>query len=243
MFVQIVEMPVGGIAPEEVELVSFSALKERPELSGSGASDQELVGADELDTGDDEASTTQTHSSSTSKSVSGIDDEGSGGTKLVKELSLLHMIGFVVGEIIGSGIFVSPYIVLSRAGSAGLALIVWAVGGIIAICGSLCYAELGTLLKKSGGEYTIFRETYSFRELKKRWLEFFGSLMAFLFAWASSFLVRPAAIGIITLTFGSYLSRPFYIGCDIPPYIVQLFALAAISKSHLQLQIDRFCAD
>ncbi len=163
-----------------------------------------------------------------------IDDGGSrGGKQLVKELSLLHMIFWIVGEVIGSGIFVSPYIVLSRAGSAGLALIMWAVGGIIAICSSLCYAELGTLLKKSGGEYTIYLETYSFRELKKPWLELVGSLMAFLYAWALCFLMEPASMAIVCLTFGSYLSRPFYLSCDIPPHIVQLFALTALSKSHL----------
>ncbi len=153
------------------------------------------------------------------------------GKQLGKELNLLHMVSFVVGEIIGSGIFVSPYIALKYSGSAGLSLVAWGVGGLLALLGGLCYAELGTLLDKSGGEYTIFLEAYSFREFKKPWLECFGSLMAFLYAWATIFVIRPASSAIVCLTVGSYLARPFYLGCDIPPYVVQLLAMASISKS------------
>ncbi len=213
-------------APEQVELLEFTALKEG--RHDSGASDH--LGLVEAK---DELEVEGPSPAPPPESTPGASSEGGGGRKLQKELNLFHMVGFVIGEIIGSGIFVSPFIVLNRTGSAGLSLIAWVMGGFLAVCGSLCYIELGTLLRKSGGEYTNIRETYTFRELKKPWLEFLGSLMAFLFTWASCFIIRPTALGIITLTCGRYLARPFYIGCDIPPYIVRLLALSAVSTLHL----------
>lgn len=76
------------------------------------------------------------------------------------------------GNIIGSGIFISPKGVLEHSGSVGLALVVWVLGGCIAALGSLCYAELGVTIPKSGGDYSYVTEI-------------FGGLMG----WVSSLLV------------------------------------------------------
>ena len=100
--------------------------------------------------------------------------------KLKKELSLFNAITISVGFIIGSGIFITPSYVLEYTGSFGLAhvaLICWAVGGLIAIGGGLSYVELSLLLKNSGAEYSILKEAYSFR--KKHFTEkILGELLA-----------------------------------------------------------------
>ena len=87
---------------------------------------------------------------------------GDGKKELKKDLSLLSMIAFVIGSIIGSGIFITPTAVLDHTGSFGVALITWVVGAFLAMGGGLSYCELGLLLKNSGGEYAYLKEAYNF---------------------------------------------------------------------------------
>uniref|UniRef100_A0A672FT02 Asc-type amino acid transporter 1-like n=1 Tax=Salarias fasciatus TaxID=181472 RepID=A0A672FT02_SALFA len=109
------------------------------------------------------------------------------------------------GNIIGSGIFISPKGVLEHSGSVGLALVVWLLGGCIAALGSLCYAELGVTIPKSGGDYSYVTEI-------------FGGLMGFLLLWSAVLIMYPTTLAVIALTFSSYVLQPVFPNC-VPPYM------------------------
>jgi len=99
----------------------------------------------------------------------------------------------VVGGIIGSGIFINPSIVAQRVGTASLSLGVWALGGLVALAGAFCFAELGQRRPQAGGGYVYLREA-------------FGPLPAFLYAWALLLVVATGAIAAVAVTFSQYAS-------------------------------------
>lgn len=165
---------------------------------------------------------------STSGKVPSGSDEGlmvnglvpSSSIKMKRDVGLFAGVAVIVGTMIGSGIFASPKGVLDASGSAGMALIVWAICGVLAVCGAMSYAELGTMIPSCGGEYTYIREA-------------FGALPAFMYAWTACLVIKPSQVAIICLIFGEYVVTPFFPDCtdraDIQ-HIIKLLAALAIGK-------------
>lgn len=137
------------------------------------------------------------------------------GIKLKKELGLLDGVAIIVGIIVGAGIFVSPIGVLLHSGSVGQALLVWIFSGLLSLVGALCYAELGTMIPKSGGDYAYISVA-------------FGPLPAFLYLWVALFILVPTGNAITALTFAQYILQPVWPGCE-PPYAAVRLLAAAIT--------------
>ncbi|XP_037088836.1 large neutral amino acids transporter small subunit 2-like [Pollicipes pollicipes] len=138
-----------------------------------------------------------------------------GGIKMKKELGVMNGVAIIVGIIIGSGIFVSPKGVLVYSGSIGLSLIIWALCGLLSMVGALCYAELGTMIPRSGGDFAYIHES-------------FGPLPAFLFIWVALLIIMPTGNAIQALTFAYYILQPIYTTCHPPDDLVRLVAAMVI---------------
>ncbi len=98
----------------------------------------------------------------------------------------------VIGGIIGAGIFLNPAIVAQRVHTPALTLGAWVLGGVIAITGAFCFAELGSRIPRAGGGYVYLRGAY-------------GGLPAFLYGWALLLVMATGAIAAVAVTFARYL--------------------------------------
>src|SRR5690242_17782966 len=86
--------------------------------------------------------------------------EVSGQSQLARRLGLFDATMLVMGGIVGSGIFINPYVVAQQVHTPALILGAWAAGGIIALVGAFIYAELAQRLPQVGGQYAYLREAY-----------------------------------------------------------------------------------
>ncbi|XP_032078642.1 solute carrier family 7 member 13 [Thamnophis elegans] len=134
---------------------------------------------------------------------------------LKRTMGYLEGVSFIVGTIIGAGIFVSPTGVLKYSLlNVGVSLIIWTLSGIISLMGALCYAELIIALPFSGGEYSYIKRAL-------------GSPVAFIFLWTAMFN-RPASNAARALLFAEYAIQPFYGACPAPEMAKKCLALAVL---------------
>ncbi|XP_067618948.1 Y+L amino acid transporter 2 isoform X1 [Eurosta solidaginis] len=148
-------------------------------------------------------------------SVENGDAGGGGDVTLKAKMTLINGCTVIVGSIIGSGIFVSPTGVLMYTGSVNLSLIVWIASGLFSMVGAYCYAELGTMITKSGADYAYIMET-------------FGPFMAFIRLWIECMIVRPCSQAIVALTFSVYVLKPFFPECQPPEDSARMLAVCCI---------------
>src|ERR1700693_1570287 len=97
----------------------------------------------------------------------------------------------VMGGIVGSGIFINPYVVALRVHTPFLILGVWILGGILALLGAFIWAELATRLPSAGGQYLYLREAYH-------------PSVAFLYGWGLLLATQPGGRPAVAVTFAKY---------------------------------------
>jgi len=117
-------------------------------------------------------------------------------SNLIRGLGLWSATAIVIGDTIGTGIFLVTSDMARAVGSAALVFAAWLIGGLIVLFGAFCYAELGAAFPKAGGPYV-----YLNRGLSPLW--------GFLFGWMSSFLERPVAMATLAAGFLRFLGFLF----------------------------------
>lgn len=115
-------------------------------------------------------------------------------SQLKREIGLFSAIAIVVANMVGTGIFTTSGFILQEVGSSAALLLGWFVGGAFALCGALCYGELGARYPQAGGEYVYLREA-------------FGKPVAFLSGWISLIVGFSAPIAAGAIAFSTYLLR------------------------------------
>ncbi len=142
--------------------------------------------------------------------------------ELKRTLGVVSLTSIVVANMVGAGIFTTSGLLLRDLHHPLLMLILWLVGGLVALCGALSYGELGAAFPQAGGEYAFLSKL-------------FRPLLGFLSGWVSFFVGFSAPIAASAMGFSEYLTRafpelsqPLKIGITISPVVIGKFLAIVI---------------
>ena len=161
--------------------------------------------------------------------------------ELRRGLGVIGAILLTIGAIVGTGIFLTPGDIANTLPHPGLILLVWIVGGLLVLAGSLTFAELGTCFPLAGGAYHYLKESY-------------GPLLGFMYGWLSLLVYMSGGIAAIAAGFGRTLgnfvplfseqhvlfSVPFGSGPDAYVWSLTGSAVAAVLAIVLLTAINQF---
>lgn len=133
---------------------------------------------------------------------------------LAARLGLFDATMVVMGGIVGSGIFINPYVVAELVHTPAMILGAWVAGGAIAILGAFIYAELAARMPQVGGQYAYIRQA-------------FHPLLGFLYGWVSLLVINAGGTAAVAVTFAKYC-RAFSQG-QIPETFASVAVVATLT--------------
>lgn len=116
--------------------------------------------------------------------------------RLQRAIGAVGATSLVMGNVIGSAIFLTTGIIVRQMPSSGLLVLAWVVGGLLALSGGLTCAELSAMYPQSGGWYVFLNEAY-------------GPLWGFLFGWAGMLVMLTGSLAAVAVGFAEYFSYFF----------------------------------
>jgi APA family basic amino acid/polyamine antiporter len=147
---------------------------------------------------------------------------------LIRGLGLIAAISIVIGNVIGTGVFLKTRVMICNVGSPSKVIVVWIAAGVLSLAGALTYAELAAMMPRAGGEYVFLREAY-------------GARWGFLYGWMQFFVARAGGLAAMSIAFAIFLNdlmggalNQVFFARDVFGYkfsfgSVQLVALSAIA--------------
>src|SRR5438045_3002378 len=133
---------------------------------------------------------------------------------LARRLGAFDATMIVMGGIIGSGIFINPYVVAGQVHTPLLILGAWAAGGLVALLGAFVYAELAALRPEVGGQYAYLRDAWH-------------PAVAFLYGWALLLVVQSGGMAAVARTFAIYTVE--LTGTNLPDWAIAFITLLALT--------------
>jgi basic amino acid/polyamine antiporter, APA family len=133
---------------------------------------------------------------------------------LARRLGLFDATMLVMGGIIGSGIFINPYVVARQVHTPAMILGAWALGGFIALAGAFIYAELSAAYPEVGGQYAYLREAYH-------------PALGFLYGWTLLLVIQTGGMAAVAVTFARYFLE--LVRWPIPEGVVATLALGGLT--------------
>ncbi|MDQ3130058.1 MAG: amino acid permease, partial [Acidobacteriota bacterium] len=99
---------------------------------------------------------------------------------LLRGLGLIAAISIIIGNVIGTGVFLKARVMTCNVGSPTWVLIAWIAAGFLSLAGALTYAELSAMKPQAGGEYVFLRDAY-------------GRVSSFLYGWMQIFIAKTGS--------------------------------------------------
>src|SRR5216110_3068852 len=128
----------------------------------------------------------------------------------------------VIANIIGTGIFTSLGFQLNDIQSGFALLMLWVIGGIVALCGALCYGELAAALPRSGGEYHFLSKIYH-------------PALGFMAGFVSATVGFAAPVALAAMAFGKYFESVFGVGSPVVLSFVVVWVVAVFHLGNLRI--------
>lgn len=142
---------------------------------------------------------------------------------LVRGLGPVATTAIVVGNVIGTGVFLKSRVMTCNVGTPGRVIAVWVLAGLLSLAGALTYAELAAIWPRAGGEYVFIRNAYSAR-------------LAFLFGWMRFFASGAGSLAALAVGFAIFLNvlvglDVVYFTLDLPGYRIPFGSLQVVALS------------
>ena len=126
--------------------------------------------------------------------------------KLIRGLGLLAAISVIIGNVIGTGVFLKARVMTCNVGTPTWVIVAWIAAGLLSLAGALTYAELTAMKPQAAGPYVFLRDSY-------------GRLSSFLFGWMQMFIARTGSQASVAVVFAIALND--YLGGGLKQTILQ----------------------
>ncbi|PLW92036.1 MAG: amino acid permease [Marinilabiliales bacterium] len=137
-------------------------------------------------------------------------------TSTLKKLTLFTAVNFVIANMVGTGVFTSLGFQLADLSNIAAILMLWVIGGILALFGAMAYGELGAAMPRSGGEYNFLSRIYH-------------PSVGFLGGWVSATIGFAAPVALASMAFGEYFNRVLP---EVSPMLSAIIILSIITAVH-----------